>query len=229
MGASLLVEYYNELPEPREGSDIQEQLPRVRAALETFKKQVSERYTEGTLHRLLESNHVQDRRAAVLALGMVGTMQSNRAVAERLHDEDHVVRQLASDALWTLWFRADATAHVRELQRLMRVRNRDKALAGLDDLIRKAPQFAEAFNQRAILYFRKKDYPRSVADCEKVIQLNPCHFAALAGMGQSFLHLNKPRAALKAFRRALEINPEMGEVEETIRTLESALGEEGKK
>ena len=32
-----------------------------------------------------------------------------------------------------------------------------------------APQFAEAYNQRAILYFQMKDYARSIADCEKVL------------------------------------------------------------
>ena len=38
-----------------------------------------------------------------------------------------------------------------------------------------------------------------------------------------------PRPALKAFRHALRINPGMEGVEETIRALENALGEEGKK
>jgi Tfp pilus assembly protein PilF len=60
-----------------------------------------------------------------------------------------------------------------------------------------------------------------------VLQLNPLHFGAQAGMARCFMRLRKPRAALKAFRRAFEINPNLDGVEEAIRDLESALGEEG--
>src|SRR5262249_16567337 len=114
------------------------------------------------------------------------------------------------------------------LQRIMRLRDGEKKLNALEALIRKAPGFAEAYNQRAILYFTMKDYQKCVADCEKVMQLNPHHFGAQAGMARSLMRMRKPRAALKAFRRAFEINRNMEGVEEAIRDLESALGEEGK-
>lgn len=229
MGVALLVEYYEEMPEPRVSGSQRARIARVRAALETYKKKVAERYTEGTLNRLLRSSNTQARRAAVLALGLTGTMSSNAAVAERLHDHDRVVGQLAADALWALWFRADSDENNQELQRLMRLRDRDKALAGFDALIARAPAFAEAYNQRAIVYFRKKEYQKSIADCEKVVELNPYHFAAYAGMGQAYMRLNRPRSALKAFRHALKVNPAMPEVADVVRTLENALGEEGKK
>ncbi len=229
MGTSLLLEFYNDLPEPREVGNSQAQVARLQSALKKFKRKVRDRYTEGTLLRLLESPDVQTRRAAVLAIGLTGTMISNQPMAQRLHDDDPAVRQMVADALWNLWFRADSEANNKELQRLMRLRDRDRAIAELGELIQRSPGFAEAHNQRAILYYCKKDYSRSLTDCEKTVQLNPLHFAAYAGMAQCCLHMNKPRAALKAFRRALEINPAMDEVEEAIRTLESALGGEEKK
>ena len=111
----------------------------------------------------------------------------------------------------------------------MRVTDPAKALTGLSALIRKAPKFAEAYNQRAILYFRLEKYQRSVSDCEAAIQLNPHHFGAQAGMGQCYMKLKKPKAALRAFRSAIQINPGLEGVEETIQFLENALGEEGKK
>ena len=55
--------------------------------------------------------------------------------ADFLKDEDSEVRQLAADALWGLWFRADSEENNQELQRLVRLRDREKALAGLDRLI----------------------------------------------------------------------------------------------
>jgi tetratricopeptide (TPR) repeat protein len=229
VGTALLVEYYSELPEPREGDNQDKWTARLEAGLDKFKKQVEGRYTEGTLLRLLDASSARTRRAAVLALGLLGTMASNKAVVGRLKDEDQLVRRFASDALWATWFRADTDANNQELQRLMRLRDREKALAGFNSLIKKAPTFAETYNQRAILYFRMEEFQKSITDCERTLKLNPFHFGALAGMAQCYMKLKKPRAALKAFRSAYRINPNLEGVEDTIRALEDALGEEGSK
>ena len=156
-------------------------------------------------------------------------MEANAAVAACLKDDDAEARRTAAEALWALWFRADDMENNRELQRLVRLRDRDKALAGLDALVQKCPRFAEAYNQRAILLFRLKEFERSIADCEKALLLNPCHFGAQAGMAQCYMQLRKHKAALRAFRAALRINPDLDGVAETIRALENALGEEGRK
>ena len=70
---------------------------------------------------------------------------------------------------------------------------------------------------------------QTAADCEKVLDLNSYHFGALSGLAQCYLNQRKPRAALKAYREAYRLNPNLQGVEETIRALENALGEEGKK
>ena len=223
MSNSLLVEYYEQIPEGR--SQAKPKMTR-KEAIEVFKRRVVERYTEGTLLRLLHQGDGRSRRASLLALGLVGTTNACPVIAARLHDEDREVAQTAADTLWTLWFRGDSPANNDELQRLARLRDREKSLAGLDALISRVPDFAEAYNQRAIVLFRMKKFDRSVADCEKVLQMNPHHFGAQAGLGQCYLQLRKHRAALKAFRAALRINPNMDGVAETIRALENALGEE---
>jgi tetratricopeptide (TPR) repeat protein len=224
---ALLVEYFNELPELRVGDDPRKAATRVHAAVDKFRRKVSSRYTEGTLQRLLDAPSTRARRAAALALGLVGTMASNQVIAKKLKDDDKRVRQLAVDALWSLWFRADTEVNNKELQRLVRVKDQAQALEGLSTLIKRAPGFAEAYNQRAIVYFRMKEYYKSIADCERVVQLNPQHFGAWGGMAQSLMNLHRPNAALKAFRGALRINPTLDGVAETIRSLEAALGEEG--
>lgn len=228
MGTALLVEFYNELPDPQT-VEAKAWESRLRAALEVFRKKVAGRYSEGTLHRLLDSSDVLARRAAVLALGLLGTSSSNGPVAGTLHDDDTLVRRLAVDSLWSLWFRASSETHNQELQRLMRLRDSRKKLAGFTALTQKAPDYAEVYNQRAILYFQMGEFHKSIADCERVLKLNPYHFGAMAGMAQCYLRLEKPRPALKAFRNALRLNPGMEGVEETIRTLENEIGEEGKK
>jgi tetratricopeptide (TPR) repeat protein len=227
VGVALLVQFYRQLPERRDDDDPREWLTRMQAALESFKQKVAECYTEGTLQRLLGCPDPEARRAAVLSLGLVGTMESSPTLAGRLRDEDRQVRTMTNDALWSIWFRGDSEANACELQRLIALRDREKALAGLDSLIRKSPGFAEAYNQRAIVHFRLNEFEKAVADCEKVIQLNPSHYGALSGMGQAQLNLRRPQAALKAFRRAYDINPNLEGVQDTIRALENALGEEG--
>ena len=86
----------------------------MQAALDRFKKSVQARYTEGTLLRVLDSGP-GGTAGGLLALGLVGTMKANKTVAGMLRNDDRITRQLASDALWSLWFRADSDANSREL------------------------------------------------------------------------------------------------------------------
>ncbi|HTU89115.1 MAG TPA: tetratricopeptide repeat protein [Gemmataceae bacterium] len=224
MGNCLLVEFYQQIPE---GPHAKPKVTR-KEAVDVFKHRVAERYNEGTLLRLLTNGDSQSRRAALLALSLLGTLDACAGIAACLHDDDSETAQKAADTLWTLWFRGDSPANNQELQRLVRLRDHDKALAGIDALIERSPEFAEAYNQRAIMYFRQKKFDRTVADCQKALELNPYHFGAQAGLGQCYLQMRKHRAALKAFRAALRLNPRMDGVAETIRALEKALGDEKK-
>jgi len=225
----LLLQYYQLLP--HEGTA--HAAPTFRKGLGKFKRAAEARYNEATLERLLDSPDAEVRQAAVLALGMIGTMAVNPAVARRLHDEDPTVRALADEALWSIWFRADVPEHNEELQRLIRLRvgeaGAEAIEAAFTALIRKAPRFAEAYNQRAVFYFRRGEYAKAIADCEKVLRLNPFHFGAASGLGQCFLRLKKLRAALRTYRRAARINPNLDGVHEAIASLERMLGEEGKR
>src|SRR5262245_34525121 len=135
---SLLVDYFDAF--------LREQ------DIERFRLLVTTRYTEGTLCRLAESGNTQSRRAAVLALGLCGTFQSNAAVAHALRDSDLTVRRLAGDALWSIWFRADTPENNKVLEQVSHLIVRqqlDKAIELATTLNERAPRFAEAYNQRA--------------------------------------------------------------------------------
>ena len=229
----LILQYYQLLPEHRL-EDEPTDWPRLfRKALAKFRRSVEARYIESTLERLLTSQNPEVRQATILALGLTGSYQINGAVAKCLHDEDPTARQLATNALWSIWQRADVAENVNELQRLMQLvandTNPEEVKAGFEALIRKSPRYAEAYNQRAIFHFQRGDYARSIADSEKALRLNPCHFGAATGMGQCFMKQKKLRAALRVYRRANRINPNIDMVRETIQSLERMLGEEGKK
>ena len=229
----LILQYFQLLPE-RHAEEEPANWPReYRKALLRFKRAVAARYYESTLERLLDAPDADTRQAAVLALGLMGTIKTSPTVASCLHDDDESVRKIATESLWAIWQRGDSTENNQELQRLIRMTAKgDDAvaiLAGFDALLKKAPRFAEAYNQRAIVHFKRGDYAQAIRDCEKAMRLNPHHFGAASGMGQCFMKQKKLRAALRIYRRANRINPNLHNIRETILSLERMLGEEGKR
>jgi tetratricopeptide (TPR) repeat protein len=92
-------------------------------------------------------------------------------------------------------------------QVMFEVGNITQAEALLTELIRDQPDFAEAWNRRAVLYFTLGQYEKSRDDCQEVIKLNPVHFGALHGLGLCHAALGDYSAAIQAFRKALEIQP----------------------
>jgi tetratricopeptide (TPR) repeat protein len=215
---SLLIEYFKAFINERD--------------LDSFRSQVSSRYNEGTLGRILSaSNDVAARRAAVLALGIVGGFEhSNTVLGRALSDDDPVVRSMAEDALWAIWFRADTSEHNQILSHVALAISRDQleqAEVLVNRLIATAPNFAEAYNQRAIIYFLQGRFAESVQDCQQVLSRNPYHFGAVSGMAQSQVRLNRPQDALKSLRRALKIQPHHATLRESIRILEAEIESDG--
>jgi tetratricopeptide (TPR) repeat protein len=223
VSGARLVDYYRDLPQLQPPDDPDLWAARMHDSLRLYRHQVLAHYTEGTLQRLLAHSDAETRKAAVLGLGLIGTMDSNSHLARALRDDDPSVARMTADALWQVWFRGGTDEQNLELQRVLHLPDFLQILAGLDDLVREAPRFAEVYNQRAILYFRRGEFGRSIADCERALELNPYHFGAQAGMGQCYLKLRKPQAALRAFRLALETNPTLTNLSETIETLERSV------
>jgi Flp pilus assembly protein TadD len=194
--------------------------------IDSFRLHVRARYTEGTLARLVGSPNIHARRAAVLAMGLIGTFESNPVVARALRDSDPTVRELAEHALWAIWFRADTPANNETLEKVRNLIGRnqfDQAVDLATRLIVRAPDFAEAYNQRAFALFLKGRFAESAADCRRVLERNPYHIGALSGLGKCQIQLDQRGEALKTFRRALKVQP----YSEGLRQLVSALEAEG--
>ncbi|MDJ0845392.1 tetratricopeptide repeat protein [Crocosphaera sp.] len=127
-----------------------------------------------------------------------------------LKKTDEVARQRATAQLWQLWFAQKGEVGRELLKRsqfFLEIGNAQKAEEILTETIKNYPDFAEAWNRRAVLYFSQEKYQQSKQDCQKVIQLVPYHFGALHGLGLCLLALGNYRDAIAAFRRALEVQP----------------------
>lgn len=100
------------------------------------------------------------------------------------------------------------------------------ALDVLDQLIALEPNFAEAWNRRATVYYLKDDYGHSLADIAVALSLEPRHFGALTGLGLMLEDMGEDAKAYEALRQALELNPFQDNVRAELEALErSALGQ----
>jgi tetratricopeptide (TPR) repeat protein len=124
--------------------------------------------------------------------------------------------------IWALWLHTPSDTAALLMMRAkaaMDAQQMDVALKLLDALIKLRPDYVEAWNRRATLYYLQNDYARSLADIEQVLVREPRHFGALAGLGMIMQDLGDEKRALDAFRKALAINPHLEKVPELVRTL----------
>lgn len=81
------------------------------------------------------------------------------------------------------------------------------ALDFLDQATLLQPDFAEAWNRRAGLHYAMGDTRKSMADIHQVLQRQPRHFGAIAGMAAILADRGQDELALKAWQRYLDIYP----------------------
>lgn len=121
------------------------------------------------------------------------------------------------------WARSESPSMTLLLARATRAieaKDYDTALLFLDDLVRLAPSYAEAWNRRATVYFLQQRYGHSIADIQRTLALEPRHFGALAGLGIILDRLDRDADAYRVFKRALEIHPHLEGAREAVERLE---------
>jgi tetratricopeptide (TPR) repeat protein len=174
----------------------------------------------------LKSADTATRADAVVWIANRGGMADAPLLHERLRDESSLVRDFAQQGLWLLWTRSGDAETDRQMARAtedMQAGRHREAIEILSSIIGKRPEFAEAWNRRATVYYLAGEYQKSIADCDEVLKRNPGHFGALSGLGQIYLQLEEPEKALAWFRRALEVNPNLLGTEFEIKRLEEEL------
>ncbi len=181
--------------------------------------------------RALDGRDAETRRLGAAELAEHGTMQDVPRLAAALRDPDQFVRAIAERSLWEVWSRSGE----REIDALfangvqeMSEGLGEAAVRTFTRIIERKPDFAEGWNKRATVLYLLGEYQKSLADCDEVMKRNPYHFGALSGYGMIYLKLGDPGGALTYFERALAVNPNLTQVEESVQALRRLLIERRK-
>ncbi|HTZ01297.1 MAG TPA: tetratricopeptide repeat protein [Xanthobacteraceae bacterium] len=98
-------------------------------------------------------------------------------------------------------------------------KNYDLAIRLLNAIVAIRPNYVEAWNQRATVFYLKDDYAHAIADIAEVLAREPRQFGALAGLGLMLQDMGDDKDALEAYRRALAIDPHLENIPDTVKTL----------
>jgi tetratricopeptide (TPR) repeat protein len=114
------------------------------------------------------------------------------------------------ERLWAFWrsLADDESRHLLEQSREAQLRfDYAEALLYNKEVVKRAPQFAEGWNQLGYVYFLAGQYDASLDAIERVLALEPMHYAALAGKGIILYYAGKVEEAQMPLKSALAINP----------------------
>ena len=139
--------------------------------------------------------------------------------------------QPVEDAIWSAWMyhgHEEADAALARASADMAARRFDIAETRLAILLRRRPDWAEAWNKRATLCYLMERDDESVEAIHRTLELEPRHFGALCGLGEIFRSRGERGAALLAFGLALRVHPQLQGVRETTRALRADQGRSGR-
>jgi tetratricopeptide (TPR) repeat protein len=153
----------------------------------------------------------------------------DRLFAELRHAPDAVAANRIDQQIWFHWMTPEDPVLRGRMDEVLAARRAGDAIEAillLNRIIEDYPGYAEAWNQRATMYYVIGDFEASIADCAKVLELEPRHFGALSGRATIYLLQGKRALALKDMAAALQVHPfisgrelfpELGQREEMTR------------
>ena len=83
----------------------------------------------------------------------------------------------------------------------------DYALKIFNNILVTDPEWSEAWNKRATVFFLMKKYKKSLYDIEKVLKIESRHFGALSGQARIFIKLQEYEKAIVSLKKALKFYP----------------------
>jgi len=135
---------------------------------------------------------------------------------------DEASARAIEERIWVVWIASGSDTCNLLMSRVKDAsddKDYDLAIKLLDAVIAIKPDYVEAWNRRATVYYLKQDYAHSLADIAEVLAREPRHFGALSGLGMILQEIGDDKDALNAYRKALAIDPHLENVPDVVKTL----------
>ena len=159
---------------------------------------------------------------------------SQKIILDKLFDQliktnDSNNAQQLEKKIWSVWSKHPndngLTDKMEFGTELIQYGDDNYALRVFDNIIVNDPQWSDAWNKRATVYFLMNQFKDSLDDINKVLSIEPRHFGALSGQARIFIKLQKYEKAIKSIERALECYPSF-KSRELIPEIERLIKEE---
>lgn len=131
-----------------------------------------------------------------------------------------------ADGIWSNWFQSgSATVDLMFgwADDAFKEKKYNVALDFLDQVVLRAPDFAEGWNRRATVHYAMDNFAKAMTDIEAVLEIEPRHFGALAGMASILERTDRKQAALDVWMRALDVYPAMDSAQQAVIRLTEEL------
>lgn len=139
---------------------------------------------------------------------------------------DDETAKAVEQRIWGLWVvsRSDtANLLMLRVKTAVEAKETDLAIKILDGIIKIRPDYIEAWNRRATIYYLQKDYGRALADIREVLKREPRHFGALSGLGLILQDIGDDKQALEVYRRALAVYPRLQRIPDLVKKLQEKV------
>ena len=151
-----------------------------------------------------------------------GNLNLDRLFAALKVAPDDESAKYVENRIWALWIATDSDTTTLLMSRVKAAvdsKDIDLGIKLLTAVIEIKPDYIEAWNRRATLYYTKKDFDDALADIHEVLKREPRHFGALSGLGMIMQELGDDKHALEAFRRALAVHPHLERIPDLVKQL----------
>ena len=118
---------------------------------------------------------------------------------------------LLEKKIWSIWNEHPNDFKLTEKlefgTELMQYGDYNYALKVFSNVLENDPNWSEAWNKRATVYFLMNQLKKSLDDIDKVLYIEPRHFGALSGQARIFIKLQQYEKAIKSIEQALKFYP----------------------
>jgi tetratricopeptide (TPR) repeat protein len=145
---------------------------------------------------------------------------------EALQDAEGTEARRIAGQIRTEWSKSGSAAMdllLRRGREAMEDEDLGEAVEHLTALTDHAPDFAEGWAARALVFYQQGEYMLALSDLERALALNPRHFGALQGVGAIMQRLDRPELAWRAYEAVLALYPENTQVREAMESLDTTV------